>query len=211
MWLNIHYIWNPKIPENSKTSIYYAQDSLIWSSGNYLRAAGSGGKRDKTDRWGKGELSTVWGNNCMVNTAPVAESIPVQSSWQVGGGGGWWCFHTGCSASDWERGSAPPNLFSWFCGNIIGDKNHFRSLSIETQKYDCSKLDPKGGQTCGAAGISWLVCPKSFFGFFCRLGASPRNLVIATFKPPAWPNHKHNNSILQCLMKTLSNPHCPHR
>ena len=72
------------------------------------------------------------------------------------------------------------------------------------------KLDPKGGQTCGAAGISWLVCPKSFFGFFCRLGASPRNLVIATFKPPAWPNHKHNNSILQCLMKTLSNLHCPH-
>ena len=66
-------------------------------------------------------------------------------------------------------------------------------------------------QTCGAAGISWLVCPKSFFGFFCRLGASPRNLVIATFKPPAWPNHKHNNSILQCLMKTLSNPHCPQK
>ena len=93
----------------------------------------------------------------------------------------------------------------------MGDENHFRSLSIETQKYDCSKFDPKGGQTCGAAGISWLVCSKSFFGFFCRLGASPRNLVIATFKPPAWPNHKHNNSILQCLMKTLSNLQCPHR
>ena len=44
----------------------------------------------------------------MVNTVPVAESIPVQSSWQVGGGGWWWCCHTGCSASDWERGSAPP-------------------------------------------------------------------------------------------------------
>ena len=126
MWLNIHYIWNPKIPENSKTSIYYAQDSLIWSSGNYLRAAGSGGKRDKTDRWGKGELSTVWGNNCMVNTAPVAESIPVQSSWQVGGG---WVVGVGDGVS--TRGvrlligkerfcSSSP--FSWFCGNIMGTR-----------------------------------------------------------------------------------------
>ena len=148
----------------------------------------------------------------MVNTAPVAESIPVQSSWQVGGG---WVVGVGDGVSSRGVrlliGKEVLLLLTSFHDFVeMGDKNHFRSLSIETQKYDCSKLDPKGGQTCGAAGISWLVCPKSFFGFFCRLGASPRNLVIATFKPPAWPNQKHNNSILQCLLKTLSNLHCPH-